>query len=81
MTKVMDYPPTAMKVTFKPLGEKQVTYRVWKKGNDCFWYANGHSGKEATVEAAMRAAREYITMGVSGLKSHGENRGVFNNAS
>jgi hypothetical protein len=75
--KVLDYPPDAFKVTFKPLSGKTMRYRIWSKDGYYYWYACGHSGKEATQEAAMRAAREWINLGVSGLKSHGEIHGVF----
>lgn len=75
-----NYPPYAIKVSFKPLSGKRVTYRVWTKDGASYWAACGNSGKECNLEAAMRAAREYILMGVNGLPSHGS-RGVFNHAS
>ena len=79
--RTVEYPPSAMKIAFKPLVGKVVNYRIWSVGGEYYWFALGNSGREATVEAAMRAAREYILMGVSGLKSHGEYRGVLNDAS
>lgn len=73
-----EYPPNAMKVVFQPLSGKTVKYRVWTNDGAFYWAANGHSGKELTLELAMRAAREYILYGVNGLAGHGEYRGVLN---
>jgi hypothetical protein len=74
-----NFPANAMVIKFKALGGKLVRYRVWSKDKHYYWAALGNSGREETLEAAMRAAREYILMGVNGLKSHGEYRGVFSN--
>lgn len=71
-----NYPIDSRKITFKPLSGKVVKYRVWGKGNDFYWYAQGHSGKESTLEAAMRAAREWINFGLAGIKSQ-KSHGVF----
>jgi hypothetical protein len=73
-----NYPSNAMIIKFKPLGSKPACYRVWLSDNHYYWDACGNSGREETQEAAMRAAREYILMGVNGLKSHGEYHGVLN---
>ena len=71
-----NFPSNALVVKFKPLVGKSVRYRVWSIGGEYFWAALGFNGKEATIEAAMRAAREYILMGIHGLQSHGNFRGV-----
>lgn len=76
-----NFPSNALTVKFKALGGKLVRYRVWAKDNHYYWSANGNTGREETLEAAMRAAREYILMGVNGLKSHGEYRGFFSSNS
>lgn len=70
-TKALDYPPDAIRVIFQPLSGKRVRYRIWKRDGKYYWAAAGHSGKEDTQEAAMRAAREWIEFGIHGLVSHG----------
>ena len=69
-----NFPANAMVIKFKALGGKLVRYRVWSKDKHYYWAALGNSGREETLGAAMRAAREYILMGVNGLKSHGGSR-------
>lgn len=71
------FPKDAFVIKFKPLNSSTVKYRIWPTCDSWCWAALGHSGKEATQEAAMTAAREYILMGVNGLKSYGKYRGVF----
>jgi hypothetical protein len=72
-----NHPSNALRVPFKPLIGKRTIYFVWSKDNKFYWSTLGQSGTEVTLEAAMRAAREYILYGVNGMKSHGEYRGVF----
>lgn len=71
------YPNDAMRVTFKPLQGPVARYRIWVKTDGYYWYAKGHSGKEVSLEAAMRAAREWINLGIAGLKSHEELHGAI----
>lgn len=63
----MDYPATATKVRFKPIGDRAYIYRVWKSGSRWAWFALGNSGIADNMEEAMRKAREYILMGVGGI--------------
>lgn len=63
----MDYPATAVKITFKPLGAPQHVYRVWKIGSKYAWFALGQSGIADNMESAMRSAREYISDGIGGM--------------
>jgi hypothetical protein len=72
-----NFPANALVIKFKPLIGRLVRYRVWIKGDKYYWAACGNSGMEVNLEAAMRAAREYILMGVNGMQSHGEYRGVL----
>jgi hypothetical protein len=74
-------PANAMTIMFKALGGKYTRYSVWSKDGHFYWATLGNTGREDNLEAAMRAAREYILMGVNGLKSHGEYRGVFSSDS
>lgn len=74
----LNFPDNARRVIFKPLAGKTVKYWIWEKGGKWYWFTQGNSGEEATQELAMAYAREYIIMGVHGLKSHGEYHGVLN---
>jgi hypothetical protein len=76
-----NFPAYSMKVVFKPLSGKRVKYRVWAKWNKFYWAAQGANGEEDTLEAAMRSAREWILLGVNGLKSHSDYHGVLTHAS
>lgn len=59
-----NYPAAAIKVTFRPLQGGQHNYRIWESGGKWFWYSMGNSGVEATQEAAMWQARNWIRDGV-----------------
>lgn len=72
-----NYPPDSRKIIFKPLTGPAVKYRIWVKDNSYYWYAKGNSGREKSLEAAMRAAREWIGLGLAGIKSQVEHHGVF----
>jgi hypothetical protein len=72
-----NHPAHALKVPFQPLNGKRVKYWVWNVGNEYYWSCLGASGKEKTMEAAMRAAREYVLYGVSGMPSLRTYRGVL----
>lgn len=71
-------PKEAIKIPFQVLGQKRSRYYIWSKQNRYYWSAQGNSGQEVTMDAAMAAARDWIRFGVSGLKSHGEYHGVLN---
>lgn len=76
-----NHPDNAIKVSFCPFGGHNTKYYIWQIWSWFYWEAQGTGGREANQEAAMRAAREYISLGVNGLKSHGEHHTVFNNES